>query len=267
MPIIENKLITSIDWKPGYDPRDAIGMSNGMHFDVKNCIIDLTDAEDGTVDEAVGCTKGSSATIENCVIRGVGKAILCGSGDEKDVEKERGKVVTFKNCIIENFCRRGPEVQDGMIVRMYDCMVFNWGNDKFDTRAFGAWAHDDGLIEAHDTLFIKGKGPSIVHWFKDHWNHFWQCVNERGFFRALFHRDAWASGYRRALTAGPDGIVRAHHCYFTKGLVTDHNDNPMSSSDAYYQLTKLIAMKKRLGKQLDWDYQGDIDIYAEDFID
>lgn len=268
MPIIENKLITKTDWKPGDDPCDGIDMSNGMQWDIKNCIVDMTNAEEGTVDEACGITRGSSATFENCVIRGAGKLILCGCGDEEWVEKERGKVVTFKNCILENFCRRGPEVQDGMIVRMYDCMVFNWGyNDKFDTRAFGAWAHKDGRIEAHDTLFLKGNKPTLKHWFQDHWNHFWQCVNERGFFRALFRRDAWLSGYKRALTAGPDGTVRAHHCYFTKGLVTDHNDNPMSSSEAYTRLTWLINMKKRLGKQLEWDYQGDIDIDAEDLID
>lgn len=278
MPIVENKLITTTPWKEGDEPQDALGMCNGMGWDVKNCIIDLTDAPDGSVDEACGITWGSFATFENCVIRGAGKNILCGCGDNPDdaesederskILAERGKVVTFKNCIIENFCRRGPEVQDGMVVRMYDCMVYNWGfNDKFDTRAFGAWAHKNGSIAAYDTLFLKGEHPNIKHWFQDHWNHFWQCVNERGFFRALFHRDAWLSGYKRALTAGVDGTVRAHHCYFTKGLVTDHNDNPMDAKEAYSRLLTLIEMKKRLGKELGWDYQGDIDMDAEDLID
>lgn len=268
MPIIENKLITSTDWKPGDEPKDGISMCNGMHWDVKNCIIDLTDAEDGSVDEAIGCTWGSSATIDGCVIRGAGKLILCGCGDEEWVEKERGKSVTFNNCILENFCRRGPEVQDGMIVRLNNCLVFNWGyNDKFDTRAFGAWAHDGGEIYAENTLFIKGQGPNLINWFKDHINHFGQAVNDRGFFKALFHRDAWLSGYKRALTAGVDGHVEAKHCYATRGLVVDNSSDKMSDKEAYSRLLSFVELMKRLGQQLGWDYQGDLDMEAGDYID
>lgn len=278
MPIMENKLITDTPWVKDSPPLDGISMCNGMHWDIKDCIIDLTNWPMYKTDEACGITLGSSATFDNCVIRGAGKSILCGCGDDPDDPKnalirdkilaERGKVVTFNNCIIENFCRRGPEVQGGMLVRLNNCMVYNWGfNDKFDTRAFGAWAHDDGRIEANATLFLKGERPTLKHWFQDHWNHFWQCVNERGFFRALFHRDAWISGYRRALTAGPGGSVYATNCYFTGGLVTGSDENHMSSSEAYVRLTELIEMKKRLGRELNWDYQGVIDIEAEDLID
>lgn len=278
MPIIENKLITRTDWKPGDKPKDGIGMCNGMHWDIKNCIIDLTDAPDGSVDEACGITWGSSATFEHCVIRGAGKLVLCGCGDDpdeaesEDIRKkilaERGKTVTFWGCILENFGRRGPEVQGGMTARLYDSMVFNWGcNDQFDTRAFGVWAHDEGRVEAKSTLFLRGERPSIKHWFQDHWYHFGQAVNERGFFKALFHRDAWLSGYKRALTAGPRGFVYASDCYFTDGLVTDSDNNPMSSSAAYQYLVRLLEMKQRLGRELGWTYQGDVDIDADDYLD
>lgn len=278
MPIIENKLITDTPWVEGDEPKDGLGMCNGMHWDIKNCIIDLTDWPMYKTDEAAAVTWGSSATFENCVIRGAGKLILCGCGDDPDEAKseeirqkilaERGKTVTFKNCILENFGRRGPEVQDGMIVNMHDCLVFNWGcNDKFDTRAFGAWAHKGGEINAYDTLFLKGERPTLKHWFQDHIKHFGQAVNERGFFRALFHRDAWLSGYKRALTAGPDGTVHAMHCYTTAGLVVDNHDNPMSSEESYSRLMTLVEIKKRLGRELNWDYQGDLDMEAENYID
>lgn len=256
MPVIENRLITSTDWKPGDEPRDGLGLChNGYHWDVRDCIIDLTNAPKGSVDEAASVTWGSSASFTNCVIRGAGKLVLCGCGDDDKVHLEQGKVVTFKHCILENFSRRGPEVQNGMVCHLNDCLVYNWGdNDLFDIRAFGAWAHKGGSIFARNTVFVQDNDPTLKHWFQDHINHFGQAVNERGFFKALFHRDAWLSGYKRALTAGPDGYVVAMNCYASAGLVLDNWESDMSDTDVINLVTELKLMKQELGRTLDWRY-------------
>ena len=257
---------TVISTTPFVDkPVDGIGMCDGNHYYFRDCIIDLTNWPQEKTDEACGITWGSSAVFENCVIRGAGKLILGGCGDDPDdpenekirdkILAERGKTIDFRYCILENFCRRGPEVQGGMVVGLYSSLVFNWGyNKKFDTRAFGAWAHNGGVINANKTIFLKGDGPTLWHWLLDHIKHFGQAVNERGFFKALFHRDAWLSGYKRALTAGPDGVVTAEHCYATEGLVVDNHKDPMNEKEAYERLTELFDMRARLGDMLDWHY-------------
>ena len=251
MPIIENKLITTTPWKEGDKPKDALGMCNGMHWDIKNCIIDLTDWPAYKTDEACGITWGSSARFENCLIRGAGKLILCGCGDDEWVDKERGKHVEFHKCVFENFGRRAPEVQDGMTCAMYDCLIQGWGfYEKFDTRVFAAWAHKGGSIYAEKCVFLPQYSVRPWYWLKDHWNHFWQCVNERGFFRALFHRDAWLSGYKRALTAGPDGVVKAVNCYAPRGYVIDNHEKPMDAMIAMVKYHELTGMAEKLREEL-----------------
>lgn len=255
MPTIENKLITSTNWKPGDDPKDGIGLCDKQHWHIKNCIIDLTKAPEGSVDEACGITWGSSAVFENCVIRGAGKLVLCGCGDSEKEYLERGKSVSFTNCILENFSRRGPEVQGGMEAFLFNCIVANWGdNDQFDTRAFGAWAHDGGIIKASGTIFLQGNTPTLKHWLLDHVNHFGQAVNERGFFKALFHRDAWLSGYKRALTQGPGGSVEAVHCFASDGLIVDNWLSKMNQEQALELTAALKLMKSNLAMELDWRY-------------
>ena len=68
MPSIYRRRITS--------PSSLGG--DGQHWDVMECIIDLSGWSLGTIDEAAGITLGASATFTNCHIRGAGKLILCG---------------------------------------------------------------------------------------------------------------------------------------------------------------------------------------------
>lgn len=258
MPNLEYQLITSTPWKEGDEPQDGLGRYDGQHWVISNCIIDLTDWPHYKTDEAIGVTWGSSATFTNCIIRGAGKLVLCGCGDDDKVPVETGKTVIFRNCILEDFSRRGPEVQDSMICQMYDCMISGWGwHEKFDTRAFGSWAHKGGRIYAKNCLFLNKGSVKPWYWLLDHLYHFGQAVNERGFFKALIHRDAWLSGYKRAFTAGPDGYVQAEHCFASKGLVVDNHTSPMSETEALERLKGFAELKKRLSGQLGWPYKED----------
>lgn len=255
MPSIENALICSTPYIEGQDPPDALGLSKQNYWDIHRCIVDLTNWPMDKEDEAVGITWGASATFVNCVIRGAAKNILCGCGDDEKVPVEKGKRVTFDHCIIEDFCRRGPEVQDGMECIMRHCLIRNWGrNAKFDTRAFGGWAHKGGTIYAEDCIFINDNSPTFSNNLRDHWHHFWQCMKERGLL-GLFHRDAYMSGYRRALTKGPDGSISAYNCYAGDGLVIDgHVGAYMTEARRNELFSQLCKLREELGIELDWNY-------------
>ena len=128
---------------------DGLGMSDGQSWLVEDCVIDLSACPLEGLDEAVGVTWGSRALFRRCRIRGAGKLLLCGSGDADKLAVERGRVVIFEDCILEDFGRRGPEAQSGMRVILRRCLIRNWGEpERFDVRAFAAWAHHGGRIEA-----------------------------------------------------------------------------------------------------------------------
>lgn len=105
----------------------GLDMSNGQDWLVEDCLIDLSACPLDQLDEAVGVVWGSSAVFRRCVIRGAGKLVLCGSGDTDKLNVERGKTVTFEDCILEDFGRRGPEAQSGMRVMLRGCLIRNWG--------------------------------------------------------------------------------------------------------------------------------------------
>ena len=94
---------------------------------MEDSIIDLSACPLERLDEAAGITWGSRAIFRRCVIRGAGKLILCGSGDADKLAVERGKVVIFEDCILEDFGRRGPEVQSCMWIILRRCLIRNWG--------------------------------------------------------------------------------------------------------------------------------------------
>lgn len=211
---IENEIIV----RPTEPKKDGLGFAdNNRHFIVKNCAIDLSTCDLDILDEAIGVTYGSSAYFENCYIRGAGKAILCGCGDHDKLdimENERHKRVEFFECVITDFCRRGPEVQDQMRGYLNRCLIQNWGcPDRWDTRAFGAWAHDSGSrIEAVDCIFIQNVQPTFWMKVQDHWNHFWQAWNDEK-LKGIFSKYAYQSGFRKALVSSDGGWVSAKRCY------------------------------------------------------
>lgn len=244
--VISNRYINSIT-TPG---DDGIGLYHEEYCHVHDCIIDLSACALDTLDEALGITYGAHGLVENCVIRGAGKLVLCGCGDDEKVPVETGKGVTFKHCLFENFSRRGPEVQNGMVAVLSHCVVRNWGEpERFTQRAFGAWAHKGGRIIAQHSVFINDVRPGFRYWFADHIGHLGQAINERG-WKGLFTRDAWLSGYKRALTAGPDGYVEARQCFADEGLVMDNAIGTMSDEHAMHLLFEIETMANELERKL-----------------
>lgn len=242
--------------KPESIGQDGLGLSRDEYYYVHDCIIDLSDCPLNAIDEAIGITCGAHGLIENCLIRGAGKLILCGCGDDPnevpEAAREIGKRVVIKNCVLEDFGRRGPEVQGGMEVVLSQCVIRNWGmSNRFTERAFGAWAHNGGsLIIQHCVFHNSHIWPGLKLWLLDHIGHFGQAWNERG-FKAIFSRDAWLSGYRRAATKGPKGRIDCVQCYGTdKRLVIEGNIAPMSKGQAHKMMAQLDLMVGDLVKRL-----------------
>lgn len=215
------------------DQGDGITLFDGHDWNVVNTVVDFSQQDLDDIDEAVGVTWGSNAAFTDCVFRGAGKLVLCGSNDSDKRSLEWHKCVTFNHCLFENFGRRGPEVQCGMIVEMNNCLIRNWGDDdRFTVRSFGAWAHDDGVIIANNCVFWQDT-MSSSHWLKDKIGHIGQAVNDLG-FKGLFTRNAWMSGKRRGLTTDGTGYVEARYCWTNDpGIVLDNWVSEMSDDDAW----------------------------------
>ena len=220
--ILRNLTIT----KPYFDSStDGLGLIDGRKYLVENCIIDLSNYNSKDKDEAVSVTQGSSATFRNCTIKGAGKLFLVGCGDSDKYPIERTKEVILEDCILEDFCRRGPEVQSGMKLTMINCTIRNWGsNSKFDTRMFGAWAHEGGSITAincrfEQDKFFKGFKNMLIDWI----NHICQSINDEGLIKGLFNYKSYIPGVCRGLTSGPNGNVTAINCTKNKWWIIIEN--------------------------------------------
>lgn len=241
--IIKDRHITS----PG-DQNDGLCLWDGNEHTVENCLIDLSDCDLSDIDEAVSVTYGSSAVFRNCVIRGAGKLALCGCGDESIAPREFGKTVTFNHCILENFGRRGPEVQDGMRVYLVDCLIRNWGDpDRFTVRSFGAWAHGyQSMILANHCVFQQDNGKRGKHWFKDLIGHIGQAWNDRK-LAGLFSKDVWRPGNCRALVASDGGLVVATRCFSSPDwVVLEERRDDISSDEAKKLVQELEEMRRKL---------------------
>lgn len=221
----------------------GLDMSNGQDWLVEDCLIDLSACPLDKLDEAVGVVWGSSAVFRRCVIRGAGKLVLCGSGDTDKVNVERGKTVTFEDCILEDFGRRGPEAQSGMRVMLRGCLIRNWcAPDRFDVRSFGAWAHHGGRIEAMDCVFDQPclwRGWQIM--LRDWLAHLGQAWNDEG-LRGLLRPANWLPGVCRGLVATAGGQVRAENCHATRWWIRleGHRGPRMSRSQAQALMARKI---------------------------
>lgn len=123
---------------------------------VKNCTIDFSTVSSDKLDENISFVKGTRAVVENCVFTGGIKLALCGNGDFP--VEDNAMYIQFKNCVFKDFGRRGPEVQDGALVTLENCVIWNWGKeDRFDVRNFAGWAHSGARIIASDCVFIQDK--------------------------------------------------------------------------------------------------------------
>ena len=124
---------------------------------------------------------------------------------------ERGKVVIFEDCILEDFGRRGPEVQSCMWIILRRCLIRNWGEPgRFDVRAFAAWAHHGGLLR-----------PA-----------------------------AWLPGVCRGLIATAGGHVRAEDCRATRWWIRlEERHGDMSQEDAAEMVRRLEAMRQDMERR------------------
>lgn len=249
MIFIQNKLITKVE----KESKDGICLNDGLQYIIKNCIIDLSKLNVNSIDEALGITKGSSGEVNNCIIRGAAKLVLCGCGDADKVHLETGKVVTFNNCILEDFGRRGPEVQDGMKIILNDCLIRNWGTvDRFDVRSFGAWAHHEGKIIANNCVFQQTKLKYTLSEFKyfilDKINHIGQAYNDEG-LKGLFKRKTWKSGLLWGLVATSNGYVEANNCWKSNNnILLENSKNELSDEEGMTLLIKLIKIRSEIKK-------------------
>lgn len=250
MPSIRLQRITA----PAQIAGDGLGLADGQHWDVTDSIIDLSEWPVWALDEAAAVTWGSSATFTRCVIRGAGKLVLCGCGDADKVSVESGKRVKFVDCILEDFGRRGPEVQDGMRVYLRDCLIRNWGRpDRFTVRNFGAWAHHGGRIDAAGCVFWQDG-------FLRPWGQFWrdlaahvgQAWDDEG-LRGLLRPTTYLPGVCRGLLATAGGTAWAWHCWRNHwwiALPWRHTTAMMSEAEAMERVRGLEEMAARLDAEL-----------------
>lgn len=251
---ISHQRITKVGQLKGiYTDDDGLGLYlDDTNYIIHDCIIDLSDVDLDEQDEAVGVTYGASASFSRCIIRGAGKLILCGSGDSDKKIFESGKTVHFTNCILENFGRRGPEVQAGMYVTMMDCLIRNWGaSDRFNVRNFGVWAHDDGMVSIIDCVFWQDKflRPFKQMW-KDFWHHWWQAKVDGGVLE-WFNPLTYLPGVCRGATSIDDGFVTCQHCYKNHWWIRlENSTSAMSKSDATDRIRNFEAMARFLEAEL-----------------
>lgn len=164
---------------------------------------------------------------------------------------ERGKVVIFEDCILEDFGRRGPEVQSCMWIILRRCLIRNWGEPgRFDVRAFAAWAHHGGRIEAESCVFDQPRfwrGWRVM--VRDWLAHIGQSWNDEG-LRGLLRPAAWLPGVCRGLIATAGGHVRAEDCRATRWWIRlEERHGDMSQEDAAEMVRRLEAMRQDMERR------------------
>ena len=156
--VLENLHIYTVN--ENGDGLTIVNDGQNTNYKILNSSIQLYRTHQNDLDENLSFVDGVHATVENCLIAGGTKLILCGNGDHPNTDKNM-KIV-FRNCVFKDFGRRGPEAQDGATVVLENCVIWNWGvENRFSVRNFAAWAHANSKIIMHDCVLIQDK--------------FWQC--------------------------------------------------------------------------------------------
>lgn len=204
---------------------------------IRNCIIDFSNIPHYKQDEALVGIYGAQVTVEDSVVIGSIKAMLCGNGDYPSIDRELGEWnlnrVLFLGC-----GRRCPEAQDGVRVTMNHCIVENWG-EAFDVRAFGAWAHSGASIVAKNCVFAQ-RTPifsSVGRFLVDIGNHFGEAWNDR----PSPFIDYVLPGTMRGAVESANGTIQLESCYSTSSFTRLQNHkNPRTSKDEGKALLKTI---------------------------
>ena len=247
---------------PDFTGDDGIGMyQDGKTYLVEDCIVDFSDLPLDQQDEATAVTWGASATYRSCVIRGAGKLVLCGSGNEDHVPQETGKRVILIDCILEHGSRRFPECHDGMHVTMQDCLIRNWGDpSRFNydpahpDRTFAAWAHtENSRIEAINCVFWQDSfWRPLKQMTLDWWRHIGQAWNDEG-WRGLLRPSTYLPGVCRGLFATNGGEAWAMKCWKNRWWIClpwRHTTKAMDETDAKILVAQLEKMAAELDETL-----------------
>lgn len=238
--IIEERRITA----PSQLGGDGLGLCEPVEYIVRDCIIDLSGCSLGEIDEAVGVTWGARARFERCVIRGAGKLVLCASGDADKEGVEARSWVVFTDCILEDFGRRGVEVQSGMFVEMSHCLIQNWGKpDRFSVRNFASWAHHGAQIAAYKCVYRQRF--HLRHWLRDLVAHVGQAWNDEG-LRGLFRPSTWLPGVTHALRATAGGYVSADYCWAPWWCLLPYDIHPLNATERDVLIARLEDMRVEL---------------------
>lgn len=249
MPCITHKRITH----PADLGGDGLHLCDGHHYIIEDSIVDFSALPLEVMDEAVGVSWGSSAELRRCLVRGAGKLFLCGSGDADKASLEDGRTVELVECVLEDAGRRLPEVQAGMAVTLYRCLVRNWGcPTRHTVRDFGAWAHNGGSLVAVDTVFWQdGFWRPLPQMLADMANHLGQAVNDEGLAGLLKPRN-WLPGVCRGLTETDTGRAYALRCWSNRWWISlgQRARGRMSDAQAHALVTALESMVARLERDL-----------------
>jgi len=129
-------------------------------------------------------------------------------------------------------------------ITMRNCWIHNWGT-TFDVRAFGAWAHRDAIIEAHNCVFTQDSffRLPLKTMLEDLGNHIGQAWKDKSWKL----RDWIMPGITRGLTCSSTGYVEAKNCYKNKWWIQieNHKGPYMSKIEA----EELILSFKKLRSQ------------------
>ena len=143
-------------------------------------------------------------------------------------------------------------VQSGMRAILRDCLIRNWGAPgRCDVRAFGAWAHHGGHIDAEACVFVQPRfwrGLKVMA--RDWLAHVGQAWNDEG-LRGLLRPANWLPGVCRGLVATAGGRVQTRHCYATPWWIRlEERRGDMSRKDAAEMVRRLEAMRQDMERRL-----------------
>lgn len=241
--------------EPDKQTKDGITIFGALHPNskapkavIRNCIIDFRNVPEEEQDEAISGVCGAVVEVENTIIIGAKKAMLCGNGDYPNQDKELGRWNLFNVAFID--CgRRCPEAQDGVHVYMNQCLIENWGV-TFDVRSFGAWAHRGATIEANKCVFIQKEHPSIKNFLVDLGNHIGQAFNDRPSKLV----DYITPGFLRAATASKDGNITLKECFANSFFLRLDGFRKNHQANLYEGFNVLKSMSKSFKAQ-PWMYK------------
>lgn len=252
--MIDHKLIQNMDIRTiEKTGDDGIGIDgdNINHAIIDNCTVNLEAVPLKDQDELLGITHCADTEVFYSRFSHGIKAILCGSGDADKEVRKSAPIVLFRECTIQHFGRRGPEVQNRYVVIVEGCTIRNWGmKDVFDVRAFGAWAHDGGVLIMKNCRFEQTSffQTGILNFVKDLWNSFWQAWNDEKLLGWLDWK-TYLPGVCKGAFATDKGYIKLINCTKNKWWIYLQNNRQEVDSSIDYMEQRIREMAEEKPEQ------------------